>query len=152
MRFACGTRTGSPAAVLSPRTGSAMIWAACLPTAQPSVSNRPPPAAGDSASPSPPGVGDRRLRNQSDVAARDAAPPLGAGPLGAGPLGAAPDMPALNVAGPEMVPLNPTGLEVAGPDVAGLGIAAPNCGTVARGPVADWDGIGIVASIRSLAD
>jgi len=32
MRFAWGTRVGSPAAVKSPRTGSATIWAACLPT------------------------------------------------------------------------------------------------------------------------
>jgi hypothetical protein len=59
MRFACGTRVGSPAAVKSPRTGSAMIWAACLPVAHPGVPEPLPVAA----------AGDVRLRNQSDVAA-----------------------------------------------------------------------------------
>ena len=62
MRFARGTRVGSPAAVKSPRTGSAIIWAACLPTAQPSVQ--------EPAEPLPVAVAeDVRLRNQSDVAA-----------------------------------------------------------------------------------
>jgi hypothetical protein len=62
MRFARGTRVGSPAAVKSPRTGSAMIWAACLPIADSSVQ--------EPAEPLPVAVADDvRLRNQSDVAA-----------------------------------------------------------------------------------
>jgi hypothetical protein len=78
---------GSPADVKSPRTGSATIWAACLPTDHPSFPSAPrpagcpfgcpfgwvaAPAAGlggplplPAAAPPPEG----RLRNQSDVAA-----------------------------------------------------------------------------------
>ena len=79
MRFACGTRVGSPAAVKSPRTGSAMIWAACLPTAHSSV----PDGLRTSAArpgrrgrrgrrvplPLVPAADDGRLRNQSEAAA-----------------------------------------------------------------------------------
>jgi len=56
MRLALGTRVGSPAAVKSPRTGSAMIWAACLPIAQPSVpdSDPPRPSVPDAPRPSAP--------------------------------------------------------------------------------------------------
>jgi|HubBroStandDraft_1064217.scaffolds.fasta_scaffold83750_3 hypothetical protein len=70
MRFACGTRVGSPAAVTSPRTGSAMIWAACLPIAHPSVPvGCATVAAAGPGEPLPGAVaGDVRLRNQSDVA------------------------------------------------------------------------------------
>ena len=71
MRFARGTRTGSPAAVWSPRTGSATICAACLPSAHPSAAPaRQPPLAGGAADGDPPlpGAGDRELRNQSDTA------------------------------------------------------------------------------------
>ena len=70
MRFARGTRTGSPAAVWSPRTGSATICAACLPSAHPSAPARQPPLAGGAADGDPPlpGAGDRELRNQSDTA------------------------------------------------------------------------------------
>jgi hypothetical protein len=70
MRFARGTRTGSPAAVWSPRTGSATICAACLPSAHPSASARQPPPAGGAADGDPPlpDAGDRGLRNQSDTA------------------------------------------------------------------------------------
>jgi hypothetical protein len=73
-RFARGTRTGSPAVVWSPRTGSATIWAACLPTAHPSVLN----AVATSGSGAASGDGgasavalvadDVVLRNQFDVA------------------------------------------------------------------------------------
>lgn len=69
MRFARGTRTGSPAAVWSPRTGSATICAACLPSAHPSAPARQsPPAGGADADPPLLGTGDRELRNQSDTA------------------------------------------------------------------------------------
>ena len=68
---------GSPATVPSPRTGSAMIWAACLPSAHSahlSVPDEPPPpVCGAAAGGVPPfpatGVADvRLLRNQLDVA------------------------------------------------------------------------------------
>src|SRR5262249_18515729 len=89
----CGTRVGSPAAVKSPRTGSAMIWAACLPTAQPSVSATPRPsdgsagwlaaAAADPADPLPlPVADDGRLRDQSGLTAA-AAGPVSGGPVAA---------------------------------------------------------------------
>src|SRR5450755_3855756 len=70
MRFACGTRTGSPATVRSPRTGSAMIWAACRPSAQ--LSDRTGPlACGAAAGDLPPwgalAADGWRLRNQFDV-------------------------------------------------------------------------------------
>jgi len=70
MRFARGTRTGSPAAVWSPRTGSATICAACLPSAHPSAPARQPSAAGGAVAGDPPlsGAGDRGLRNHSDTA------------------------------------------------------------------------------------
>ena len=71
MRFARGTRVGSPAAVKSPRTGSATIWAACLPIAHPLV------PVGDTAA-------DARLRNQSDVAAVAGAVSRVPVPLGSG--------------------------------------------------------------------
>src|SRR5580704_14369025 len=73
---------GSPAVVRSPRTGSATICAACLPSAHPPVPNdRWPPACAAAANDPlcPPGdppplpagsvTDGRRLRNQSDVAA-----------------------------------------------------------------------------------
>jgi hypothetical protein len=70
MRFARGTRTGSPAAVWSPRTGSATISAACWPSAHPSAPVCQPPPADGAADGDPPlpGAGDRELRNQSDTA------------------------------------------------------------------------------------
>ena len=87
MRFACGTRVGSPAAVKSPRTGSAMIWAACLPTIHSSVPDGlrtsgcaagDPVAVAAVAVPLPlvPAADDGRLRNQSEVAAAAAGPCL----------------------------------------------------------------------------
>src|SRR5579859_2083300 len=115
IRLACGTRVGSPAAVKSPRTGSATICAACLPTDQPSLPARPRPsgwlagwpvdwpvdwpADGMVASPAvplalplPADAADARLRNQSDVAAlRAAGPVLGAAAAtGTGPVAAVP--------------------------------------------------------------
>jgi hypothetical protein len=70
MRFARGTRTGSPAAVWSPRIGSATISAACWPSAHPSAPARQPPPAGGGADGDPPlpGAAGRELQNQSDTA------------------------------------------------------------------------------------
>ena len=45
---------GSPAAVTSPRTGSATIWAACLPVAHPSLPDPPRPSCWPVAHPSVP--------------------------------------------------------------------------------------------------
>ena len=99
MRFACGTRVGSPAAVKSPRTGSEMIWAACLPTIHSSVPEglRTSGCAGGIvtsaaavAMPLPlvlplvPAADDGRLRNQSEVAA--AAGPVPDGAVSRAPL------------------------------------------------------------------
>jgi hypothetical protein len=84
MRFARGTRTGSPAAVWPPRTGSATIWAACMPSAHSPAAARQPPAAcaaapGDSPLPDAelpgtelagaelPGAEERGQWNQSDT-------------------------------------------------------------------------------------
>jgi hypothetical protein len=79
-RFARGTRLGSPAAVFSPRTGSATIWAACLPSAHDSSrpDGQPLPACGSAPGgllPLPAMLG--LLWNQSDVAAAAAGPASG---------------------------------------------------------------------------
>src|SRR5579859_7839655 len=112
IRLACGTRVGSPAAVKSPRTGSATICAACLPTDQPSLPPVVPPIVprpsgcdGDDAVaaaplPSPAAV-DAWLRNQPDVAALPVlATAAGAGPVPAGPVLAAPVLTVMASRGP----------------------------------------------------
>ena len=72
MRFARGIRTGSPAAVWSPWTGSATIWAACLLSAHSSAPARQPaPAPGDSLWPAAEACG---LRNQSGIDGSGAGP------------------------------------------------------------------------------
>ena len=72
MRFARGIRTGSPAAVWSPWTGSATIWAACLLSAHSSAPARQPaPAPGDSPWPA---AGACGLRNQSGIDGSGAGP------------------------------------------------------------------------------
>jgi hypothetical protein len=135
MRFACGTRVGNPAAVKSPRTGSAMIWAACFPTAHPSDPEGPlnwPRPSGI------PGVG-------SD-------PAVGSGP-------AVGSDPAVG-SGPAVSPVDPLPLPLPLPvadderlrnqsDTAVPEEAAAPAGTVSRGPVAA--GSGMITSRRWLA-
>jgi hypothetical protein len=69
--------------VLSPRSGSATIWAACLPSAHAlSVPDRQTLSASEAASgeslPPPAVPGERRLWNQSDVAEAAVGPVSGA--------------------------------------------------------------------------
>ncbi len=81
---------GSPAAVRSPRVGSAMIWAACLSAAHPSVPDAAAEGPGPSCrtvgcAPAGPAADDERLRNQFDVAALALAGTVSRGPVPACP-------------------------------------------------------------------
>ena len=123
MRFARGTRTGSPAAVRSPRTGSATIWAACMPSAHSPAPARQPPSACAAAPEDPPlpGAEDRGLRNQSDTA-ESAACPGSRGEAAAG-VGTA----DVGIAGIGVVA-----------DIGVVAGAGAGVGTAADQPFADW--------------